>query len=512
MNETKVAIVGCGPKGLYALDSLCEVARRQSDQYFIVHLFEPSNYPGAGPVYDPRQPEVLRMNFPARLINAWTNGRGPSFMDWAALSSVEPNAYVPRARVGEYLMWSFARVVLQAPSNITITRHAAPVTQVRQVSEDWILSPGYIVVDQVLITTGHQDGFRQSHQNTDCSISSPFPIQQRLTPGAIPAGATVRCKGFALTFIDTMLALTEGRGGVFTPSGTGYRYTPSGEEPLRIAPFARSGRPMRAKVEHALFNYPKDDAFWLEQSAELSQVLSQSHPLTFTHHIWPTLLSFADQAFDSPAGTTADFLARRLKTAFTPEQIRRDLRIGYEIAMGGSAPDLAWVLGEVWRRCYAQLVDWISHRALEADDANYFRYIAWEMERLAFGPPAQNIGKMLSLEQAGIVVFEYMAGEVEADISINATIPPAGAAALAAPLDGLLRDGYLSVGILGGVMVDENARALTPSGATRGLSVIGRATEGCVLGNDTLSRRLHSLPEKWAAFIARSARQTKPQE
>ena len=65
----------------------------------------------------------------------------------------------------------------------------------------------------------------------------------------MPPNSTVRCKGFALTFIDTMLALTEGRGGVFTLSATGYTYTPSGTEPRRIAPFSRSARPMRAKVE-----------------------------------------------------------------------------------------------------------------------------------------------------------------------------------------------------------------------------------------------------------------------
>lgn len=509
MSETEIAIVGCGPKGLYALDSLCEAARRSPEHRFTVYIFEPSAQPGAGPIYDPRQPAVLLMNFPAGLINAWTGGRGPSFMEWAARSPkpVDAGDYVPRAHVGRYLFWSFERVVAQSPSNVRLIRHKTRVDAVQRNGNLWLISPANISVYHVLITTGHQDGFRQSAPETRNHIPSPFPIDQRLTQTAVPPNSTVRCKGFALTFIDTMLALTEGRGGVFTLSATGYTYTPSGAEPRRIAPFSRSGRPMRAKVEAALFTQPQDDAFWDERRAELSHILS-TPTATFTHHIWPAFLSFADQVLGNPSGTSVDFFTHRTETIFTPDEIRQDLRIGYDIAMGRRAQDSAWALAEVWRRCYPQLINWISHRELTPDDAHHFRQIAAEMERLAFGPPAQNIGKLITLEQAGIVNFDHMSGESTADATINATIPPAGGAELAAPLDGLLRDGHLSIGTMGGVRVDINAHALTRDGPAKGLSVIGRATEGCVLGNDTLSRSLHDLPENWAAAVVQNARQS----
>ncbi|MCP3882893.1 MAG: hypothetical protein GY701_31525, partial [Sulfitobacter sp.] len=364
-----------------------------------------------------------------------------------------------------------------------------------------------ITVDHVLITTGHQDGFRHSKTETRDHIPSPFPIDQRLIQVAVPSNSTVRCKGFALTFIDTMLALTEGRGGVFTLSATGYNYAPSGQEPRRIAPFSRSGRPMRANVESALFPHPPVPASWDERRAELSQILRAPNA-TFTLHMWPAFLSFADQVLGNPSGTSSDFFSHRTQTAFTPDEIRQDLRIGYDIAMGRRAQDSAWALAEVWRRCYPQLINWISHRDIAPDDSRNFCQIAAEMERLAFGPPAQNIGKLITLEQAGIVSFDHMSGEAAADVTINATIPPAGGAELAAPLDGLLRDRHLSIGTMGGVRVDRNAHALTRDGTAKGLSVIGRATEGCVLGNDTLSRSLHDLPEKWAAAVVQSARQS----
>ena len=513
MSDTQITIVGCGPKGLYALDSLCEAARRSPRHCFTVHIFEPSAHPGAGPVYDPGQPEVLLMNFPAGLINAWTGGRGPSFLEWAASSPqhVDAGDYVPRAHVGRYLFWSFERIVAQAPSNVRLIRLKTRVDTVKRNGDQWHISPQNITVDHVLITTGHQDGFRRGEAVTLDHIPSPFPIDRRLTQTAVPPASTVRCKGFALTFIDTMLALTEGRGGVFTLSATGYNYASSGEEPHRIAPFSRSGRPMRAKVEAALFTQPQDDTFWDDRRGELSQILRTSNA-TFTQHIWPAFLLFADEVLGTPPGTSATFFTHRSQTTFTPDEIRQDLRIGYDIAMGRRAQDSAWTLAEVWRRCYPQLINWINHREIGPDDARYFRQIAAEMERLAFGPPALNIGKLITLEQAGIVSFDHMSGDAAADVTINTTIPPAGGTELAAPLDGLLRDGHLSIGTMGAVRVDKDAHALTPNGITRGLSVIGRATEGCVLGNDTLSRGLHDLPEKWAASILRSARQSKSLE
>ena len=158
MSDTEIAIVGCGPKGLYALDSLCEAARRSPQHRFTVHIFEPSAYPGAGPIYDPRQPDVLLMNFPAGLINAWTDGRGPSFLEWAARSPkpVDAGDYVPRAHVGRYLFWSFERVVAKAPSNVRLIRHKTRVEAVNRNGDRWSISPQNVTVDHVLITTGHQ--------------------------------------------------------------------------------------------------------------------------------------------------------------------------------------------------------------------------------------------------------------------------------------------------------------------------------------------------------------------
>jgi uncharacterized NAD(P)/FAD-binding protein YdhS len=68
----RVAIVGLGPKGLYALERLLDHARDLGPAAGLeIDVFEPHPVPGAGPVYDPRQPEYLLMNFAAGHVDMW---------------------------------------------------------------------------------------------------------------------------------------------------------------------------------------------------------------------------------------------------------------------------------------------------------------------------------------------------------------------------------------------------------------------------------------------------------
>lgn len=501
----KIAIIGCGPKGLYALDSLFQAAFKDPPQQFDVHVFELSAHPGAGPIYNPGQPEFLLMNFPAHMIDAWTKARGPDLLDWlkATGSNASPRAYVPRAIVGQYLFWCFGKVIDTKPDNVSLTLHTTHVAGLQQVEGRWQVMPERIIVDEALITTGHQDWTRAQQTNDAPMLASPFPTEQALTSRNVPQGVFVACKGFALTFIDVMLALTEGRGGVFCKGEYGYSYRPSGNEPTLIAPFSRTGCPMRAKVERDHFIPPQGHQFWQAKKAEFAQMMTARSDISFQHDVWPALQQISDATLQKPVGSAAAYFESRLAGPFQSERCKRELRQGYDVALGITPPDIGWALGETWRQCYPQIVGWISHREIPADDARLFRHIAAEMERIAFGPPAQNIGKLICLIDAGLVSLDHLSGGFQADVTVNATIPAAGSSALSEPLSGLLRDGYVSVGALGGLRVNRNAQALTDGGTTPGLSIIGRATEGSVLGNDTLSRSLHNLPERWAERVAR---------
>ncbi|CAN0474178.1 unnamed protein product, partial [Phaeothamnion confervicola] len=107
-SDLRVAIVGFGPKGLFALERLlhhldgrCRIA---------VDAYEPHEAPGAGPVYDPCQPDYLRMNIAAERLDLWPgdNSAVPSlerrsFGEWTGRRSPQGDErYPPRALVGRY--------------------------------------------------------------------------------------------------------------------------------------------------------------------------------------------------------------------------------------------------------------------------------------------------------------------------------------------------------------------------------------------------------------------------
>jgi diaminopimelate decarboxylase len=65
----RVAIIGLGPKGLYALERLVHLSRSLPEASIQLVVYEPHPVPGAGPWYDPEQPDYLRMNFADELLN-----------------------------------------------------------------------------------------------------------------------------------------------------------------------------------------------------------------------------------------------------------------------------------------------------------------------------------------------------------------------------------------------------------------------------------------------------------
>ncbi|MDQ3758766.1 MAG: FAD/NAD(P)-binding protein, partial [Actinomycetota bacterium] len=98
----RVAIVGLGPKGLFAFERLVHYMRGLGEDALEVTIYEPHPVPGAGPVYDPGQPDYLRMNFAAEVVDMWPrdSGAGPSFSKWrTGVPGLGEDAYPPRADV-----------------------------------------------------------------------------------------------------------------------------------------------------------------------------------------------------------------------------------------------------------------------------------------------------------------------------------------------------------------------------------------------------------------------------
>ncbi|QGJ70894.1 Hypothetical protein PBC10988_25940 [Planctomycetales bacterium 10988] len=557
----RVAIVGCGPKGFYSLERLChELSTLSSKQKVEITLFEPTGYPASGAVYDPKQPHYLRMNFASRHVDAWLREETeidaaypqPTFVQWLKKQYPlfsDPDGFAPRALVGEYLYWCYQQVALHLPERVTLRWKRDKVIDIVRQKTAWtVLSENGQTndFDEVLISTGH-GGWHAAANSRQLptalhltSIDCIFPTEEKLSESAVPPDAKTAICGFGLSCMDAILALTEGRGGTFHCEDHRWSYQPNGQEPSVILPFSRTGRPMLAKPIPACVCLPTTiNSVWQAGRNQLRQMATQSQTTQFKESLWPVILQTAKNAFwiieDRPESAqdecnpVADWFEHWIQTEADDQASHAALKQSYRVATGQTLPDEAWALGETWRQLYPALIECVNHGKLAEAEWEEFHLIAREMERIAFGPPAENVGRILALIELGIVDLSGLRGHLrttkhyatiitqtfrcEVDCLINAIIPASNDHSPDSLLGKLLERGALrKMPGAGGIEVDPAARPLNAKGETmQGLAVLGRPTEGCILGNDTLNRRLHTLPSEWAKQIAeKTASQKEP--
>jgi FAD-NAD(P)-binding len=267
----RIAIVGLGPWGICALERIVTAARRglSSGLELEVHVIEPGT-PGSG-VYDVAQPDYLLLNAPCGQLCLYpfaSEDDQPCYavglFDWAVAQGyrwvgdrcvidrsgepIEPHHFLPRRIMGEYLQWFYRALLAGAPSTVQILHH--PTSAVDLVgrldgSEEVFLADGEtVVVDHVILTSGHTDNQSAGRSGSQPAQLRPYPVSPYVE--SLPDGATVAVAGIGLVAIDVVTALTVGRGGQFVETGQGLSYRRSGREPA-IHMYSRSGLPFTAK-------------------------------------------------------------------------------------------------------------------------------------------------------------------------------------------------------------------------------------------------------------------------
>lgn len=550
----RVAIVGLGPKGLFALERLIDAAGETAPRVPLeVDLFEPHPSPGAGPVYDPTQPRYLRMNLGAENVSIWQYGNrcvpGRMRLDFESWrEQTEPDergdSYPPRAQVGRYLRESLETLLSHLPADTRVGLRVERAERVRRADRGWELVAGgrHADYDEVLLSCGHQSEWNGALGRTWAHrarlVDSVFPVENQLTAERVPTGSVVAVRGFGLTLIDAALALSEGRGGRFeavagaTPE---FRYLPSGHEPRMILPFSRTGQPMHAKTAAAVLG-----AFTgLEQVGRLGRgrIEGLGRGPDVHRDLLPILADTACACL-AATGTLASGEERgRIEgwlraaargepavTASPLEALERSLLI----SSGARAPDAEWALARSWLLLYPTLAPRLGGHTLDSSNWISYRLLARELERLAFGPPPVNAAKLLALVRAGLVDARHLRGgalrtsegittlespndaaALDVEVVIDAVLPEAGALGSHQDLFAeLLEDGWVRIAAgRRGIEIADDASCLGADGTkTPGLAAIGRPTEDSVIDNDTLSRDRHPQPGRWAQRVIGEAR------
>jgi uncharacterized NAD(P)/FAD-binding protein YdhS len=345
-----IAIIGVGPRGVYALDSLTRVlATFPRESHVHLHLIEPAEL-GAGAIYRTAQPEYLLMNTVVSQLTAFVDERtapddpfepGPSMYDWmkARGSDIGPDDYPSRAEHGRYLVDAVRTLRARQVPNFTIHVHACRALDIERdgARHRVVLSCDFapVLADVVLLTTGHSshqcskqdelsafaEEMRRLGRSEIAYYPSIYPVEQRIEP--LGPHQTLGVLGLGLTAIDGIASATEGKGGRFERNAAGKLiYVASGREP-KIISWSLPGLPPSARgvnQKGATFRHEARilTRMRVEHMREVDRAKGGTGQLDFEHQVFPLLkLEMEYIYYTTLCGT--DFGDRYLEVAEDPQ-------------------------------------------------------------------------------------------------------------------------------------------------------------------------------------------------
>ncbi|MFD4639760.1 FAD/NAD(P)-binding protein [Lentzea sp. NPDC058436] len=265
----RVAVIGTGPRGMMVLERIAaRLAAEPGDRPVEIWAVDAVEV-GAGRVYRSDQPSWFLMNTVLGQISAFSGlpddgparaGAGPSFWEWweaAEPGCPGPDGYSPRGTYGRYLRYVLDAVESGLPDGVSLHRVRDRVVRLVPAERRYRLhfaGRPAVDADRVVLTTGHSTPeltgtaarwaeFAAAHPGLRYvagDSAADMPLDE------VEPGTPVGVIGLGLSFFDVVAAFTTGRGGVFTETGDGLRYLPSGAEPLVVAG-SRSGVPLPAR-------------------------------------------------------------------------------------------------------------------------------------------------------------------------------------------------------------------------------------------------------------------------
>lgn len=458
-SDFRVAIVGGGPKGAYAIERLASVWNSQnSDKELDIICFNSSMDFSSGPNYQTDQADFLLMNYNLGKVNFWTEENDqlvedrPSLLEFLTRFKVDPEIevfsadYTSRAVTGIYLQYCLRSVLESLPSNIRVHLIVDEVISIVEDSEfiaiqtkDGLRSS----FSEVICCTGHSYSFGSSRTQihsrnkskdfTTEVVQSVYPVRKLQSMNF--SGLTVAIKGMGLTFMDAILAITEGNGGNFKRSKERMTYTVSGRGPHEILAFSRTGLPMIARqkdlrtsdfslrffteetVEHLLDKYNK-----LDLKLHLMPFIQREFRYQYVVHLLrahsdkniPPDLTLKELELYA-AEIFPDFKSFDLEEFLAPKLSKSELHsavFGYleETVFPERFDEIHQsrvAMSALWREIYPLFNKIYSFGKLSGESQQQFdlEYFG-KFQRVAYGPPKENMEKIYALAEAGILKFD----------------------------------------------------------------------------------------------------------
>lgn len=517
---TRVAVIGGGPKAFHAVERLVHrwLTEPRRVERLRIDVVEPERF-GAGAVWNDRQPDELRVNYAATAVDAWVRGAPDqcctivpdreqrTLVEWLE-DTTGDDPFPSRRAVGDYLSAAAATFVAHLPDSIDLSQHRTRATSVERLGARWhvVTADGRLETDHVLLATGHAStwaGALAASAETGAIAAYPTSAWEAAVRAA-PPGATVAVRGFGLTAIDVAL-----RAAAIAPH-------------VVIRPFARTGLPLLAKpMPHAAPLAGCDAA--IRRGLEVLSSGSPEDSRGPAGLVLDTVLATVTARDPDSSDAARAYLTSGVgPTPMTPHE---ELRASVRQAFGDEVPGAAAIVGDAWRRLYPQIVPVLARRGPDGCWSASIDGLQRRLERLAFGPPPTTARRVVDLIDRGFVRLDALTGasldtttvparlrtptdDFEVEVVIDAVLPPPGLPdGSGGPVARLLAAGHLRR-VCGGRGIEVTPDGCCVDAAGRvdpTLSAIGRPTEDCIVGNDTLSRTLHDVADRWACHLARTA-------
>lgn len=457
--KKKIAIVGCGPRGLSSLESLLNFqAKTKNTINFAVTIFEPASSPGAGQVWNLQQSNSNWMNISDRALQD-LNGRPridfkyfaipnfPSYSEWFNSFHVNDtnsigniDKFPPRSTMGHYLSERYNSI-----ADVLIKHEVLQVLKAR-ISRVYSKQESLMLIDE----NGHTHGFDEclltiGHQPTHASkqilkwkegsqrfktnlITEPY---NELLYENIGSNEIVAIRGFGLATIDIIRLLTIERGDRFESIGSSlyeFNYIASENSVQQIIPFSLDGLPPMPKP------VGKDiDKFFTPDQSQLFRFTSKIRAklLSKKEAMSPGFLidSFAEIASEiflnlgakriMFAITRLDLevlIKRWLENMQTNHDLILDTKLSTEaymtktmnMAIGDEPISLDYCIGQIWRHLQPTIYKQLSHSSLSDKVISDIISLDERTKRYSYGPPVESIAQLIALSKAGKLNLNFI--------------------------------------------------------------------------------------------------------
>lgn len=470
----KVAIIGAGPRGLWAAEELFGRARERGAAIELsVYNDGPVATAGGLGSYQPDLPAEWVLNVPAKTVRSRLGGLN----EWRG----SDEEYPPRRVVGRFIAASWSALAHHVPAGCSLQLIDERVDELAPAGEG--VEVAGTRYDEALLATGHAEEWPGALGPG--SVEGVRTVVRAFPPGnldEIGAHDTVLVRGAALTFVDVVR---------YCRAETFYPVTRSG----RFMDVKSHLTPEQAAQLRPALRAAEDS---IREAAGFTQLIDALTDLSL--HVLDAAGARGDEE-----GVRAVFAGR---DGTDPVE---DLRASYEVAVGRRAWTPAAAVGYAFRAAYEAVVERASFGGRDSLGGRRFGELTRTLERVAFGPPAETAGQVLEMVDAGRIRTDLLdrgcedlaalARQVGATAVVDAVNAPPG------PVEGTLAETLVRRGFArvheetGAIMVERDGTLV----GQRHLAAAGRMSEGWILGHDTLHRGDHEVIPAWARRVSRAA-------